>query len=149
MIFVAVDDHSRVAYAELAADETVASAITFLQTAVRYYAGLGISIRRIMTNNGPAFVSRQFAQALSNLGLRHVRTRPYTPRTNGKAERFIQYALREWAYVFIYRHSRERADMLHHWLHHYNWNRPHSALKDSPPVTRLNFTSDDLLTTHI
>ena len=148
MVFVAVDDHSRVAYAELAPDETVSSAIAFLRAAVRYYAGLGIGIRRVMTDNGPAFVSRAFVQALRELGLRHVRTRPYTPRTNGKAERFIHSALREWAYAFVYRHSSERADMLGHWLHHYNWHRPHSALNDAPPVTRLAFEADDLLATH-
>jgi transposase InsO family protein len=147
-VFVAVDDHSRVAYAELAADETVPSAIAFLEAAVRYYASLGIAIRRVMTDNGSAFVSRPFAAALARLGLGHLRTRPYTPRTNGKAERFIQSALREWAYAFVYRHSRERAGMLDHWLHHYNWHRPHSSLDYSPPATRLQLASTDLLATH-
>jgi transposase InsO family protein len=147
-VFVAIDDHSRVAYAELAADETVPSATAFLQAAVRYYAGLGITIRRIMTDNGSAFVSREFARTLDSLGLRHIRTRPYTPRTNGKAERFIQSALREWAYGFVYRHSTERATMLNHWLHHYNWHRPHAALNDSPPATRLSLNRNVLLRTH-
>jgi transposase InsO family protein len=147
-VFVAIDDHSRVAYAELAADETVPAAVAFLQAAVRYYAGLGITIRRVMTDNGPAFRSHAFAQALATLGLRHIRTRPYTPRTNGKAERFIQSALREWAYGFVYRHSTERATMLNHWLHHYNWHRPHSALNDAPPASRLSLSRNDLLRTH-
>ena len=147
-VFVAVDDHSRVAYAELAADETVGSAIAFLEATVAYYAKLGIVIRRVMTDNGSAFVSHAFGQALDRLGLRHIRTRPYTPRTNGKAERFIQSALREWAYAFVYRHSEERAGMLNHWLHHYNWHRPHSSLDHLPPITRLPISRNDLLTGH-
>lgn len=147
-VFVAVDDHSRVAYAELAADETVGSAIAFLEATVAYYAKLGIVIRRVMTDNGSAFVSHAFGQALDRLGLRHIRTRPYTPRTNGKAERFIQSALREWAYAFVYRHSDERAGMLDHWLHHYNWHRPHSSLNDMPPATRLPLSRNDLLASH-
>ena len=104
---------------------------------MRYYAGLGISIRRIMTDNGPAFVSRQFAQALSNLGLRYVRTRPYTPRTNGKAERFIQTLLREWAYVTPYATSQERRRALRPWVRYYNRERPHASLGYQPPLTRL------------
>jgi transposase InsO family protein len=147
-VFVAIDDHSRVAYAELAADETVGSAIAFLDAAIAYYAKLGIQIRRVMTDNGSAFVSHAFGHALQRLGLRHVRTRPYTPRTNGKAERFIQSALREWAYGFVYRHSNERAGMLSHWLHHYNWHRPHSSLNDMPPATRLPLSRNDLLMSH-
>jgi len=147
-VFVAVDDHTRVAYAELAADETVGSAIAFLQAAIHYYARLGIQIRRVMTDNGSAFVSHAFAKALEQLHLRHIRTRPYTPRTNGKAERFIQSALREWAYGFVYRHSLERADMLDHWLHHYNWHRPHSSLHHKPPATRLPISRNDLLASH-
>lgn len=147
-VFVAIDDHSRVAYAELAADEAVPAAIAFLQAAVRYYARLDVRIEQVMTDNGSAFRSRAFAHALSELGLRHIRTRPYTPRTNGKAERFIQSALREWAYGFVYRHSTERARMLNHWLHHYNWHRPHSALDGSPPASRLSLPDNDLLRTH-
>jgi transposase InsO family protein len=148
-VFVAIDDHSRVAYAELARDETIGSAVAFLEAAVGYYARLGIQIRRVMTDNGSAFVSHAFARTLQRLGLRHIRTRPYTPRTNGKAERFIQSALREWAYGFVYRHSDERAGMLDHWLHHYNWHRPHSSLNDLPPATRLPINRNDLLVSHI
>lgn len=147
-VFVAIDDHSRIAYAELAADETVPSAIAFLESAVRYYAKLGVTIRRVMTDNGSAFVSRAFSAALARIGLRHIRTRPYTPRTNGKAERFIQSALREWAYAFVYRHSTERATMLDQWLHHYNWHRPHSSLDHMPPATRLGLTAHNVLATH-
>ena len=147
-VFVAIDDHSRVAYAELAADETVPSAVAFLHAAVRYYANLGVTIHRVMTDNGPAFISRDFAKALSSLHLRHIRTRPYTPRTNGKAERFIQSALREWAYGFVYRHSDQRANMLNDWLHHYNWHRPHSALNHAPPASRLSLDANEVLRTH-
>lgn len=147
-VFVAIDDHSRLAYAELATDETVSAAVTFLQSAVGYYARLGVRITRVMTDNGPAFRSHTFAHALAELGLRHIRTRPYTPRTNGKAERFIQSALREWAYGFVYRHSSERAQMLKHWLHHYNWHRPHCALDGFPPASRLALHNNDLLRTH-
>jgi len=146
-VFVAVDDHSRIAYAELAADETADSAVAFLQAAIGYYAKLGVQIRRVMTDNGAVFVSHAFAQALERLNLRHIRTRPYTPRTNGKAERFIQSALREWAYGFVYRHSSDRAYMLGQWLHHYNWHRPHSSLNDLPPATRLPLSRYDLLAT--
>jgi len=148
-VFVAIDDHSRVAYAELAANETIHSAVAFLDAAIGYYAKLGIQVRRVMTDNGSAFVSHAFAQALQRLGLRHIRTRPYTPRTNGKAERFIQSALREWAYAFVYRHSNQRAGMLDHWLHHYNWHRPHSSINDMPPATRLPLSRNDLLASHI
>jgi transposase InsO family protein len=147
-VFVAIDDHSRVAYAELAANETIHSAVAFLDAAIGYYAKLGIQVRRVMTDNGSAFVSHAFAQALQRLGLRHIRTRPYTPRTNGKAERFIQSALREWAYAFVYRHSNQRAGMLDHWLHHYNWHRPHSSINDMPPATRLPLSRNDLLASH-
>ena len=98
-----------------------------------------------MTDNGSAYRSRDFAQACRQLGIKHLRTRPYTPRTNGKAERFIQTALREWAYAATYQTSDQRRESLHHWLHHYNWHRPHTALGGLPPIARLRLSRNNLL----
>jgi len=147
-VFIGVDDHTRVAFAQLAADETIDSAVAFLHAAVSYYARLGVSIRAVMTDNGPAFCSSAFAQALQQLGVRHLKTRPYTPKTNGKAERFIQSALREWAYGFVYRSSAQRSAMLGDWIHHYNWHRPHSSLGAKPPMSRLPLSQNNLLRLH-
>jgi transposase InsO family protein len=148
-VFIAIDDHSRVAFADLAPDETNESAVAFLQAAVSYYAKLGVSVSSVMTDNGSAFKSRAFAEAMRQLGLRHLRTRPYTPKTNGKAERFIQSALREWAYGFVYRSSAQRSEMLNDWVHHYNWHRPHSSLGAKPPMSRITLTPTNLLSRHI
>lgn len=137
-LFVAVDDHSRVAFTQLLPDETRHSAIAFLRAAVAYFASLGVQITRLLTDNGPAFHSRDHAKACAELGISHRFTRHYRPQTNGKAERFIQSALREWAYGFIYRHSNERRQMLQHWIHHYNWHRLHQGIGGSVPVSRLN-----------
>lgn len=112
VLHVAIDDASRVAYAELLPDESAASAVLFLERAVAWLAGLGVTVERVMTDNALCYTQRQYAQALARLGLQHRRTRPYTPRTNGKAERFIQTALREWAYAKPYRSSRGRAGAL-------------------------------------
>lgn len=147
-VFIAIDDHSRVAFADLAPDETIDYAVGFLKAAVAYYARLGVRVSAVMTDNGPAFVSRAFAQAMQELGLRHLRTRPYTPKTNGKAERFIQSALREWAYGFVYRSSGERSDLLGDWVHHYNWHRPHSSLGAKPPMSRIPMSPTNLLRRH-
>ena len=147
-VFIAIDDHSRVAFAELAADETVDCAIAFLETAIAYYSRLGVRVAAVMTDNGPAFRSRAFARALHELGIRHLFTRPYTPRTNGKAERFIQSALREWAYGFVYRSSQQRSRLLDDWVHHYNWHRPHSSLGAKPPMSRIPLTPTNLLRRH-
>jgi transposase InsO family protein len=137
--FVAIDDRSCVAFAEMFADERKRSAAAFLDHAARYYATLGVRVRCIMTDNAKLFRSLPFVAACRRWRLRHIFTRIYTPRTNGKAERFIQTALREWAYGRTYRHSLERTAYLSAWLHRYNWHRPHSALAARPPISRLSF----------
>jgi len=135
-VHVAIDDASRIAF------------VAFLQAALTYFASLGVKIQRLMSDNGSAYRSKLFAQLTHPLGLRHLFTRPYTPRTNGKAERFIQTSLREWAYAQAYSHSSHRADHLHPWLHRYNWHRPHSALQHHPPISKLNLTLNNLLSLH-
>ncbi|MBY4612110.1 integrase core domain-containing protein, partial [Rhizobium sp. 9T] len=119
------------------------------KAALAYYASLGIAVERVMTDNGPCYTSKPFGQACRDNGLKHVRTRPYTPKTNGKAERFIQTALREWAYAVAYPNSDMRAAELPRWLHRYNWHRPHGSLNSKPPITRLALTQDNLLRLHI
>jgi transposase InsO family protein len=109
-------------------DERKASAIAFLKAAAAYYASLGIKVERVMTDNGSCYLSRDFGRACRTLGLKHIRTRPYTPKTNGKAERFIQTSLREWAYARAYNTSHERTAELPRWLHRYNWHRPHGSI---------------------
>jgi transposase InsO family protein len=135
--FVAIDDRSRVAFAEMFADERKRSAAAFLDHATRYYRDLGVQVRCIMTDNAKVFRSLPFVAACRRWRLRHIFTKIYTPRTNGKAERFIQTALREWAYGRSYRHSTERAAYLVEWLHRHNWHRPNSALAGRPPISRL------------
>jgi transposase InsO family protein len=137
-LHVAIDDCSRVAYAELLPDETAASAVVFLGHAVAWLATLGVRVEAVMTDNAFCYVRRQYATAIAALGLRHLRTRPYTPRTNGKAERFIQTALREWAYAKPYRSSRARAGALGPFLTSYNTTRPHTAHDRKPPISRLS-----------
>ena len=137
-LHVAIDDCSRVAYAELLPDETAASAVVFLLHAVTWLATLGVQVEAVMTDNAFCYVHRQYAAALGALGLRHLRTRPYTPRTNGKAERFIQTALREWAYAKPYRSSAQRAGALGPFLTDYNTTRPHTAHGRKPPISRLS-----------
>ena len=109
----------------------------------------GITVQRVMTDNGSFYRAGAFRRACKRLGLRHIYTRPYTPRTNGKAERFIQTALREWAYARAYDTSRHRAADLPIWLHRYNWHRPHASIGHMPPVSRLGLTQDNLLRLHI
>ncbi len=129
-------------------DEKRQEAVEFLQRAVAYYAGLGVSVKRLLTDNGPAFRSKEFAAACKALGVQHKFTRPYRPQTNGKAERFIQSALREWAYGWTYQNSAERTDALAGWQHHYNWHRPHSGIGRIAPMDRLK-SANNLLTVHI
>ena len=129
-------------------DERHPSAVTFLQNAVAYFASLGIKTQALMSDNGSCYRSHHFRAAVRQLGLRHLFTRPYTPRTNGKAERFIQTSLREWAYAQAYSHSAHRAHHLQPWLHRYNWHRPHSALQHLPPISKLNLTMNNLLSLH-
>jgi transposase InsO family protein len=147
-VHVCIDDASRVAFSQILPDERTDSAVAFLEAALAYYASLGVSVRRVMTDNGPCYRSRAFAKACRTLGLKHIRTKPYTPRTNGKAERFIQTALREWAYAVAYPTSRHRAADLPAWMHRYNWHRPHSSLKSKTPISRLALTHDNLLRLH-
>ena len=148
MLFVAIDDHARIAFTAMHADERTPSAVQFLRDAVAYYARLGVTVRRLLTDNGSAFRSRDFAAACKELEVRHRFTRPYRPQTNGKAERFIQSALREWAYGFTYQHSSERAKALDRWNHHYNWHRPHQGIGGAVPMSRLNSSRNNLLTLH-
>lgn len=126
---MAVDDHARIAFTAMHPDERTASAVQFLREAVAYYARLGITVRRLLTDNGSAFRSRDFGQACRELGIRHKFTRAYRPPTNGKAEPFIQSALREWAYGSTYQTSAQRIHALLSWQHHYNWHRPHAGIR--------------------
>ncbi len=137
-VHVAIDDASRVGIAAILPSENGLSACRALLDALRYFAALGISFRRVMTDNGSCYTSRAFARLCRRLKLKHIRTRPYSPRTNGKAERFIQSLLREWAYARTYLDSAQRADHLPRWLHHYNWHRPHASLDYQPPIHALN-----------
>jgi len=127
-LYVAIDDHSRIAFTAMMPDEKAVSAADFLAQAVAYFARLGIVIRRVMTDNGPCFVSDRFRDTCRKSAIKHIRTRIYTPRTNGKAERFIQTAIREWAYARLYQNSAERTKQLNPWTHLYNWHRPHASL---------------------
>jgi len=145
---VAIDDHSRMAFSALYPNEKQASVLAFLAAALAWYARFGIRFHAVLTDNGPAYRSHAFACACRQLGLKHRFTRPYTPRTNGKAERFIQTALREWAYARTYQNSNERSQELCLWLHQYNWHRPHGSLGASPPVTRSVLDRNNLLRLH-
>jgi transposase InsO family protein len=135
-LHIAIDDHSRLAFSRLLPNQTVDSALAFLRAALAFYAEHGIAIRRLLTDNGSCYRSHRFRAACEELGIRHRFTRPYTPRTNGKAERFIQTALREWAYVRHYTNSEERDQQLSPWLHYYNFARPHGSLGYAPPISR-------------
>ncbi|HEY0367803.1 MAG TPA: IS481 family transposase [Pyrinomonadaceae bacterium] len=143
---VAIDDHSRVTYAEILPDETATTTSAFLQRAVSWFADRGAPIKTLLTDNGSAYVSYEFAAACRALNIRHKRTRPYTPRTNGKAERVIQTLLREWAYRFTFNSSAERRNLLSPYLHFYNSHRAHSALSYNPPLSRL--TRNNVLKLH-
>jgi len=147
-LFVAVDDHARLGFTQLKPDERYRSAVSFLRASIKYFAQLGVTVRRVLTDNGSAFRSKHFAKACRLLGLKHSFTRPYRPQTNGKAERVIQSALREWAYGIPYQHSSERAVMLNRWMHHYNWRRPHHGIGGLAPVRRLAVSRNNLLTLH-
>jgi transposase InsO family protein len=137
-LHVCIDDASRLAYTELLPDEKKESAIAFLGRALDWFGRLGVDVERVMTDNGSAYRSHAFRAACAQAGLKHIRTRPYTPRTNGKAERFIQTSLREWAYARAYQSSTERGQAMHPWIADYNHTRPHSALGGKPPASKLN-----------
>jgi transposase InsO family protein len=147
-LFVAIDDHARISFTDMYPDETKASAGQFLQNTIAYFKSLGVHAKRILTDNGSAFRSKDFAHACRTLGVKLSFTRPYRPQTNGKAERFIQSALREWAYGIPYNHSSERTAMLERWTHHYNWHRPHQGIKGLAPIRRLPQSKNNLLTLH-
>ena len=148
-VHVCIDDASRIAFSRVMRDEKKASAVAFLKAAVAYYASLGITVQRVMTDNGSCYKSFAFARACKCLGLKHIRTKPYTPKTNGKAERFIQTLLREWAYAQAYHHSDQRTAELPRWLHRYNWHRPHGGIGAKPPISKLGLTGNNLLRLHI
>ena len=148
-VHVAIDDHSRIAFSAILPDEKQTSVVAFLRAALDYYARFGIRFRAILTDNGSGYRSKLLAQVCAELGLKHRFTRPYTPRTNGKAERFIQTALREWAYARSYQNSDLRTRELDAWLHQYNWHRPHASLDLSPPISRSGLDRNNLLTLHI
>jgi transposase InsO family protein len=137
-VHVAVDDHSRLAYAEVLSDQKTTTAIAFLRRALAFYRRYGIVVERLLTDNGSAYVSALHALACRRLGIRHLRTRPFRPQTNGKAERFIRTLLAGWAYGAVYASSAERTAALDGWLWHYNHRRRHSALGRQPPVSRTN-----------
>jgi transposase InsO family protein len=147
-LFVAVDDHARLAYTAMHPDERRQTAVQFLRDAVGYYGKLGVTVKRLLTDNGSAFRSKLFGQACIELGIQHKFTRAYRPQTNGKAERFIQSALREWAYGWTYRHSEQRTIALASWQHHYNWHRPHKGIGGVAPISRLPSPRKNLLTLH-
>ncbi len=147
-LHVCIDDASRVAFSRIMKTERKACAVAFLKAAVAYYKSLGITVLRVMTDNGSCYRSRAFAKACQRLKLKHIRTKPYTPRTNGKAERFIQTSLREWAYARAYINSEQRAEELPFFMHRYNWHRPHASIGAKPPISRLSLTGDNLLRLH-
>jgi transposase InsO family protein len=136
-VHVAIDDRTRIAYAEVLRDETSETTAAFLRRALAWYRTLGIRVRRILTDNGSGYIGRRFAHETEHLRVVHKRTRPYRPQTNGKAERFIQTLVREWAYAVAYLTSQARARVLPRWLRHYNRSRPHGSLDGLPPFSRL------------
>ena len=148
-VHVCVDDASRVAFAKVMPTEKKRCAVAFLRAALAYYAGLGIKVERVMTDNGSCYRSFAFRKACKRLRLRHIRTKPYTPRTNGKAERFIQTSLREWAYAYADENSDQRRQRLPTWLHRYNWHRPHAGIDGETPISRLALTENSVLRFHI
>ena len=147
-VHVCIDDASRIAFTDIYPDEKAVSAVAFLKAALAYYSRLGITVTRVMSDNGSCYKARDFTDACRAIGLKHIRTKPYTPKTNGKAERFIQTALREWAYARAYPSSENRKAHLPDWTHMYNWHRPHGSLNSKPPISRLALNEDNLLRLH-
>ena len=148
-VHVCIDDHSRLGFSRVLASERKEDAVAFLKAAVLWYRKLGIRVERVMTDNGSCYRSKAFNKTCKALGLRHIYTKPYTPKTNGKAERFIQSSLREWAYGRAYRNSEQRKAELPKWLHHYNWHRPHAGINRKPPISRSGLDMNNLLRRHI
>ena len=147
-VHVAIDDHSRLSFSQIHPNEKAVSAVKHLKATVAWYRKLGVRVERVMTDNGSCYKSKAFAKACRDLKIKHIRTKPYTPKTNGKAERFIQTALREWAYARPYNTSDERAANLPLWSHLYNWHRPHGGINDKTPISRLGLNQDNLLRAH-
>lgn len=147
-LHIAIDDHSRLAFAAILPDETARSAIVFLHLALAFFSNLGVRVLRLYSDNGPAYRSAALAAEVSRLGLKHRFTRFYTPKTNGKAERFIQTTLREWAYAHAYSSSAQRSERLPFFLHNYNWHRPHHSLNLLAPISRLRLHLNNLQTLH-
>jgi transposase InsO family protein len=139
IVHAIVDDHSRLAYVEIHADGCASTVVGFFERALGFYATHGITAKRLMTDNAWAYArSRTFGELLARRGIRHLKTKPYRPRTNGKVERFHQTMAREWAYGLVYQSHHERAHALPHWLEHYNKHRPHSSLGGRPPISRVH-----------
>lgn len=147
-VHVCVDDHTRLGFSQVLASERKEDAVDFVRAAVAWYQQLGITVKRVMTDNGACYRSRAFVKACAALGLKHIRTKPYTPKTNGKAERFIQSSLREWAYGRAYQTSEQRKSELPYWLHHYNWHRPHAGIKRKTPISRAGLDVNNLMRLH-
>jgi len=139
---VCIDDHSRLAYVEVLPNERKESAVAFLKRALAWFAQHGVKVERVMTDNGACYISYAFATACKENGLRHIRTRPYTPKTNGKAERFIQTLIREWAYGRAYQNSSQRTGWLPKWIDYYNRHRQHGGIGFQPPITRIGAVSE-------
>jgi len=148
-LHIAIDDHSRVAFMAMYPDQSELSATHFLYSATAWFARLGVDTRSLLTDNGKCYTANRFQQSCQQLGIRHRRTRPYTPRTNGKAERFIQTALREWAYACTYQNSEQRTQALLSFNHQYNWHRPHAGINQQTPISRLALDDNNLLRHHI
>ena len=147
-LHIAIDDHSRLAFAKLLPDETAASALSFLHASLAFFASHGVTVARIYSDNGSCYRSHAMRLAVASLNIKHRFTRPYTPKTNGKAERFIQTSLREWAYAHSYSHSDQRSERLPLFLHNYNWHRPHHSLNRLSPISRLRLSRNNLLSLH-
>jgi transposase InsO family protein len=147
-LHIAIDDHSRISFAAVLPDQSHQSAIRFFLLARAHYARFGFSIRRVLTDNGSCYRHWKFRKLLCDQHMKHRFTRPYTPRTNGKAERFIQTALREWAYARSYTNSTERTEQLENWLHDYNFHRPHASLNLNTPASRSRLNRNNLLSLH-
>ena len=147
-LHVAIDDHSRIGFAAILPDQSHQSAMRFFLMARAHYAGFGFSIRRVLTDNGSCYKHWLFRRLLHRQHVRHRFTKPYTPRTNGKAERFIQTALREWAYARSFQNSEQRTEQLHLWIHNYNFHRPHTSLKLQTPASRSGLNRNNLLSHH-
>jgi len=137
-LHVAIDDHSRIAFTQMLPDQKAETTVAFLRDALDFYARHGIRVRALLTDNGSSYRSHQFRAICGQLEIKHHRTRPYTPRTNGKAERFIQTALREWAYAKHWKDSDERNQHLQPWTAYYNFARPHGSLNYAPPISRAD-----------